>query len=522
MSKDLNMKFLNKILFLFLFLSWAIPSESAELPYEKCNIQNQNYTEKLLKNSKKIDTEGCIDCLTKKDKKGLDSLAMSFFTNTNQKLNSIPAICFFASTLRSTEKKGSDNSKNYYFCKNHLSKNPTRTMTVFKDSKKKKKKKVWARRVCLSKDYIDTTVKSFNYMADCLGFSSLKEKKELFALFNHESSFIVNNRSNTGAKCYGQLTENTINIVDKFIYMKSKSHKPYLEIYNKALAKCPDLHEHIVLPDLLSKTGKKPSNIHLAKMQKKSDSTCRVSQHPSTCFFYAMYDIKANQIRFERNQVFVVNPLPQKVKDKEKLTKIFLLPIRQKEMLQVRGSFTKKSGEVVKKDWLFKDSLELYDTIKNLRYNPKQLQIKKINLYKNVEKIKLMATHTAHNGGLTILTNYFDHFLRNQKEQIAKKCTTKSKHCNYRKKLQKGQSLDYQSFEKDFSYFLSKKYKGTRKRKREVSNFYKNILDDINYLRNEENHLTNHLNQLHQNNPEISKKDINQFVNTAKEQCSDF
>ncbi len=536
------MKKIQNTLLLLLFSNTLAYSE-VKIPYEQCNWTNKDYTEHIIENSKKVyyteeETEACIDCLypSPKEQSRFDSFMRSFVNA--DKSNQIPEICFFASSIRSTEKKGGKSSRNYYYCKEPTSKRPSRSMTVFNPDKKRNQKK-WARRTCLSKNYMDMTIQSFNYMTNCFGISDLKEKKELFTIFNHESSFILNNRSETDARCYGQLTEDAIDQMDKMIYSKEKSHEQYTVFYKQALKNCPDLKEKLIIPKMIiEETSAKPSTTKLGKLQDKTDPTCRVSQHPHTCFFYSIFHFVSNKVRFERNVNFVANEIPYKedekvVTNRDALIKDFKLPITLTKILRVKGVFTKKNGKRVKADWIFQDDHALYKSIKNLTYDPQQIKVQKIDLYRDrdMDKINTFTTHTAHNGGASVIVKHFEEFIRKQKEQIsvASFCdrlkSSKLKICKHRKQIMNYQPLSFKDFSTPFSDHLKANYgkAGTSsKRRLEVGNFYKHLLKNKDYLKNKDNFLASQLTRLHKNNPNVSPEDIEAFVKESKKQCSDF
>ena len=512
------------ILFLLLTLGIGEPINADDMPYEKCNYQNSAYTKKILENSKKNykeeeDTEACITCLHKQQR--LDDLVMSLIKNVKRKNSSIPNTCFLASALRSVVKKGSKNSRQYYYCEDPQSNGRGQIMEIYNPAKQKKEN-VWARRICLSQDYINMTAESFNTMADCLGFSTLKEKQGLFELFNHESSFILNNRSKSGARCYGQLTEDTVEQIDKFIYLQLETHKKYTDIYKKALERCPGLDQQLILPKGL---GEKLSHNQFAKMSKKLNPTCRTSQHPHTCFFYSLYIMQNNKIRYKRNMNYVVKATLMP-KNKEVKKEDFLLPVKLPEILHVKGTVkTKSSGKVVNADWFFANGLDLYKTMRRFNYDPRDLQVEKINLYKNedAEKIKKFTIFTAHNGGSGVISTHLEGFLRKQKEAISSGCKNSSaQSCKYRKQIESRELLDYKSYASDFSQYLKKKYKGSSTRKLEVSEFYKKLIRHKGYLHNRGNHLSGHLKRLHAKNSKISEEDVARFIKQSKEQCSSF
>ena len=114
----------------------------------------------------------------------------------------IPDICFYAGMLRSTNLNNS-----YYQCPK-----PSTPANQADSSKQNAP--------CLTEDYLKMTAQAFNETADCFGFTD-KEKKDLFATINHESAYMLNIRSNTGAICYGQITNRLFQNLNKFIYARN-------------------------------------------------------------------------------------------------------------------------------------------------------------------------------------------------------------------------------------------------------------------------------------------------------------
>ena len=80
------------------------------------------------------------------------------------------------------------------------------------------------RRPCLSENYLNTTLKAYEEINQCLGVSS----KLLFPLINHESRFQMNIRSSGDAFCLGQLTSLAIRDVHRILHSKYQEVQPYI------------------------------------------------------------------------------------------------------------------------------------------------------------------------------------------------------------------------------------------------------------------------------------------------------
>ena len=193
--------------------------------YEQCDWTNKQYTDNLIEHSVKFqealeasESEAGYcrdDCQSRKLLINVESHDWKLFKDTFKGAfeNDIPSVCFYAGMTRYKN----PGTKNYFYCQSSKeSEGRVRWMPfVCEDSKretgceltcapnKKINKNKSPRKACLNKGYVELTARAFNQVADCFGFSNV-EKIQLFSLFNHESSFHVNVRSPTGARCYGQ------------------------------------------------------------------------------------------------------------------------------------------------------------------------------------------------------------------------------------------------------------------------------------------------------------------------------
>lgn len=503
--------------------SFARSYTAAQIPFETCDKMRTDFTDRVVQQHYGVypvvdssQTEACIDCLFQQAVNADEDLnafrqTQKYFSEEVEE-SKIPFICFFSSAVRASSKRGSRGSKHYYYCDSALSNRISLMEGEFNPSKGRNNK-YYARRVCLSEDYTRITYNAFHYMSHCMGFEKLEDRKQLFALYNHESSFIVNNRSETGARCYGQLTSGTMSFMDRHLRYNTPK---YSRILAEALKRCPDLNKKVLAPRF--------QNIRSNNVGGK---TCRTTQHPNTCFFYSMLFIKDNSMQLEAkmnapDRSFPINADPQLA---HRLKKDFLLPIRHKEVLVVKGLVTRK-GVQREVDWIFKNDYELYTTFKKLGYTRTNLLVKKVRIYKDVDT-RWLAIHTAYNGGQAILTKYFPNFIENKKLTLATSCTPsdKSEGCLQRSSLLDNQPLSYDTLKKEWSAFIGWAYEAKRKRRREVAYFYKKIKADSDYLKDNKGMLRNHLaSTLHRDKRRDLQfqRRINRFVEKSKEQCSIF
>ena len=190
---------------------------SADMPYEECSWKSKSYTQRLVEDTLLQSLEAkttCEECSTE----NRDSSTETTTNSLREALDfPIPTECFFAAATRKLSTKGSQ--KRFYYCKSPESKTPEDTMKV--TTKNGKSRELYPRRPCFNEAYVSMIAKSFHYMAKCFGLNS-QERQNIFALFNHESSFVLNKRSWTKARCIGQLTPDTVYTMNKYIYMSKR------------------------------------------------------------------------------------------------------------------------------------------------------------------------------------------------------------------------------------------------------------------------------------------------------------
>lgn len=514
-----------KLTFLFVFLILGFFSK-AKIPFEQCTYVNKDFTNRILEESawnkkstpeKKLalsntETEACETCIVNANL-NKDNYYKKFtsFVNVIDSKDSIKVIddsskihpvCFYASSLRATGRWGKNSNKFYYFCNSAHDKR-NRTLYKVTDLKGNKHDR-WARKPCLSEDYVNMTADRFHYMANCMGFKNYQDKLQLFSLYNHESQFILNSRSKTGAKCYGQLTTGAFKDVGKAVLgQHSANHK----LYQQALKTCPDLKNRIILPKK-QEVRKKNPNI-----------ACRLTQHADTCFFHSMLFIKIYQGHLDSELKKIRKDFPKNSKLlNEKVKKEFYLPINANEVLRVsypiliKGKPVIENGEKKRASFILKDGVEVSELLaRNQNYEEKDWKIEKLNLYQNNDKIKWYVLHSSYNGGNSVPLTFLPNFLSQIKESVKYPCghaKTNPKYCDHRKRLEAGKPLDYEKVIKDFRKFLLNNYKGSSTRKKEVANFYGKIKTDLNYLESSKNvSPPTHYKRLSQRNNNLHKEE---------------
>ena len=278
--------------------------------YEVCDWTNLSLTSRIIEHTAtatplcaEFDDHGmCVD--TSEDEGFFSSILtylqeewFSFidFSPTDTDTPKIDNVCFLASSIKGKNTfkiQGSQHScsdrrtsqiQRFYYCDDLTASSSCQTVMPVTDNQGNARF-IYPRAPCLSEEYIHTLSTSFHNMSDCFNLSE-KKQKDLFAIIHHESAFIPNSRSPTGAKCAGQLTTQALIHLNMDILLENNpAHSNYVE----AIKKCPYLEGIIIPDDLLTHTNyqNKPYD-ELQKSLENFNFTCALISDISRCFFYS-------------------------------------------------------------------------------------------------------------------------------------------------------------------------------------------------------------------------------------------
>ncbi len=549
------MKYTRYLIFFFTVLFFT-KIAWARIPFEVCSWKNKEMTENMVHGDQDFSIEAScpsLDCWKQKLNSSSDDQDLA---QTISDAISIPPECFFASAVHSVAKPSGkitdENSTikgtpNYYYCDNAKS---AKTQQLSVTNPSGEKQTIDPPAPCLNEEYIMMTHRAFHTMANCFDFT-YKEKKYLFKLFNHESHFILNNKSSTGARCYGQITQITAEEIGKRIYLSSNTNTSWKsEIYKNAVDKCPDLPANVHIPDAIRPEGqgqRSDSSFDQYKpIARKLD--CQLSQHAPTCFFYAMYNVKMNMKALEntlsKNSLNIEGSIPQHLEVGDIVSQLktdFLLPIHLDEMLIVEGKFTEADGSERQYSWVMKSDRELYhalyDRNRNHRekrsYNINDLKIRKVKIYDINQDDKWQLIYQAYNGGTSVITDKMTAFIEhgksltangafcNRTDQNGQEVNATNTACLRRKAMLEQNEYEPIRFEQI-------KFQNEARLSGQTRSFPSQIEKDMDYLNDEGDSklpkpLTSHLRRLHNiNNGESSdmNNEIENFVQTVKNRCN--
>ena len=447
--------FFTLILLFYAPLANADGIDENDWPYQNCNKKNVKYTQSIIDELSNDNTEAsapCFECIyndyLKERQKEVKELKKPFMPMISKE-------CFLAMATRGNQVF---EDEQYKHCPNKESKNEPSI-----------------KKLCANKKYIDMIQKSFNDMSHCFNLNSDKQG-EVLALINQESGGILNIRSDSGARCLGQVTEDYVKTLNNII-QSGKSN-----IYNKTLERCPEVENF----QISNKTIEQDEH-HLI---------CRVTRDPHSCLFYTFFGLERShqQIkeglnshsRYMGNRELTDENKNTEVTDEDEIKeftdedkKRFPIPIKTNEMLTFNIKF-KDSNQVA--TYTFWDDSELYDTMKKIREKQRVIEditeIRKTPLFKENKKMETMFYYWSHNGGAHYAQKGLLEMVERLKKSIAQSCkpTDQLERCKLRKQIQNGKGLSAQQVLPIFEKDLKKTYPSKKmSRRNEVAEYVKNI-----------------------------------------------
>lgn len=483
-----------------------------QMPYETCEWTNEDYTLRIIEENNSFQLFP-----DEREFHGEEAQLIPGETASD-----IPLECFFASAVRGAALYEAS-SDQFFYCK----KGATKQSDMELRDEDNKERLIYPRRACLSADYIELTARAFNETADCFGFNR-EEKESIFRLFNHESSFLHNIKSPSGAKCFGQVTTIIIDDINERIYFRDRKHPPpYSHIYDEVIARCESLKTKVLNPELI-KTWKQAGGKSDAKLKQillKTPIDCPLTHDIYSCLFYAFYNIKQNVLAIQRR---LERPSSYDLKENgvsEKIIRQFHLPIKLNEMLVVEAA----EGEV----FVFFDDSELVPVMK--KQEPERVEsfkALKVPLFANEKQVREIFSYWAYNGGISIATDHLKPFVRGIKESISRPCTEDShlKRCLYRQAIEESRGLPTDDIKRDFRAYIDANYnhsstgsQGTgegsiteKAEEEQVPGFVDSINRDLEYLYNKESSFQGDLKQII---PSLTDSQVGEFQEYIQSVC---
>ena len=271
----------------------------------------------------------------------------------------------------------------------------------------------YPRRPCFNQIYTAMTMKAFYDVTQCLDV----DDRLAFSTLFHESRFILNIKSHTGALCYGQVTGQAVadfnSLLEGSLYSQLSS---FVET-----SRCPQVWTHFNKIQTHTVLGKKKIQSPLSR--------CHLSLNPYTCLFYSIGYLK-----------ILTHLMEDTVQRENKIMRL----------KQHNG-------------WIM-----FWDGESDLKSQAESSKIEKMNIFKDELSLINILTVFSYNGGPGIRVQ-FKKYIRSLKENL-------QEDENLRKTFfEDGLGIDY--FKETFTDFLSKRYL-SGKRGEEVSGFLNKIEQD--------------------------------------------
>ncbi len=534
--------------------------------YETCNWKNKDFTNRIIREAyqycpldEKDDFSQCakhkpskipfcqnISCKPNilAELKDIKKVVFTEYTLSNQ----IPKECFFASQALGVNLWPAE-KYTYYYCHSSQSNHTLPKMEFHscksegENCKLKTQKnpqvtgvRLANRSPCLNHQYIHLISRAFNQITDCFGFTSKKEKERLFALFHHESRFLLNKveeydedgkiRESTN-RCFGQMKNDFIKDLNRYIHFgdrdrekdKDKNkNKPrvsrwykYGDIYKEAKRTCPFLEQTLTpRPVYLTDTTLHPDNtFEKAHLDKKQAMICKTSQDPYSCLFYSVYNAKVNLTdmfdNLRKTDKTTIHPSWS-----DRLKQKFPQSIKYNEMFLITDATRNQRGKQIRR--FLRDS-------SNPSITPENSQIKRVPLFKNEDELIWAFVLYAHNGGVRIILDRFFKFMEKLKKDITNPDCKKDVVCNrYRASVLKGRGLSTSALHKEFAKYAEEE--GIENYE-ELSQFMGKINRDMAYFSGSEGALRRAIVRLHTREGKTAPplNSLNQFLNDVKKHC---
>ena len=487
-----------KSAFIVLFLpSFAFSSDkSFKLPFQKCEKDREEFTHYVTKKSgdfnilqpveNRMEGGSCFYCYRDSEKSSVARINLKIDRLANRKdyKSEIPYECFLAASLRGVSEAVVPEDRSTY-CEDKNFENENYT---------------GEKKHCINKAYVDAISSTFFDMSYCFNLNK-QDQVDFFYLINHESGFILNAKSETGATCLGQLTSDYVEEINEKIKGQRKAHYPHF--YKEVLDRCPGLEAKVL------------SNLKYVD--------CKTTHDPYTCLFYTFFDLKTNYNTIVESLNEPLDYMGKRGAFSKTMKQAFQLPLKLNEILLVKGVLRGK-----KVNWVFWDDSELFDLIQKYKWTEEaliSLEVTKLPLFQDSDKISRMINLWAHNGGGSVARNTGRIMVRKLKQAISRGCpkTSKTRICAFRKKIQSGESLSAKEAYPYFRSYLLKRYPSeSSTRKKQVANYVRKIISDSDVLFDKESDSKDRYQEEFldiKENLNGTKKDQNQFVNHFREIC---
>jgi hypothetical protein len=407
--------------------------ELPALEYEKCDCTNKKYTDAITGRHLSFSFTALLDCnCTPLSIIKTPLLLINELISASQ----LPKECYHASMLLREKRVA---RRGFRMCtpidseiKSNFSQNDSFSTPECKEVTGKTTTTV--RAPCLNEDYVRMTKETFEATMLCFDI----QPRDIYPVINHESRFLLNSVSPTGASCYGQLTSGLIADLNKTDEISKLTFKD----------KCPNVASQFRKVNVISTEikVKRADGSEATVTRTKLDgvqASCDITENPVSCMIYTALAHKKNLERIHKSS----NDSP-----------VYVVNNGSKQMLFSKHESAEKVG-AVKPSPIFSDT-------------------------KDVEELVVIWSYNG-GGGVNVLYNSF---LRDLRNELINAPSTSA----LRQEFAKNNGLKTETFYKLFSAYIRSNYKwvanlnGAKKqaRRNEVANYVRKIRNELEIVEN--------------------------------------
>ena len=245
---------------------------------------------------------------------------------------------------------------------------------------------------------------------------------------------------------------------------------------------------------------------------------CSLTSDPSSCFFYSMLNLKLNMIEFDKWYNYHPTYLPSNVEVEEEFIKKYGKTLKRNEIYIAKGKLIGGNSGTIYEEMVFQHYKEMYYVLPHLRQGSAIEEHKPVTLF-DPEALRTHFTHTAHNGGRTIVKETFIDFMKKIKSKISAgtSCNQDPACKKLREKILSDTPLSLSDLRREWSHYadeLIQKQNPESKTQfnQEAKNFMNNSDQNLQDILNPAQ-LTHYLDQK-------SPKNKDEIISEIEKQCS--
>ena len=412
-----------------------------------------------------------------------DILINSDFSSIiNRDFSYIAPICFYASSLRG---KHNLTSSQLYYCQSEEDSSPQNSHNNTGP--------------CLSENYIQKLSSTFEELSRCFELSD-QDSNILFEILNHESAFIPNARSSTGARCMGQLTIDSVLELTAQLTIEMYDEERFDSISNNlSIDKCPHLHEltlpaHIQTSILPQVEQMNPSSLYdnIKKViRENTNFTCPLVSNPVRCLLYSFLYYKNSLNHF--NKIFEPqnDSLPSELLEDSNFE--FKTNITNNELLVLNDELSSTKMVFMSTAGAYTNGFKNYplSSIQKVEIIDEVLQSG--YLQTDMDRFKKLAIRLSYNGGIVITQFLVKEFLFELKRNISN-ANAIGLYGEFREQILNGKSVPFERMIQLFYRYIRSESNEIKSNWDRIGHYSSQIDRDIYYMNTQDTSFQNPIN----------------------------